>query len=136
MIKEFKVIIAGSRTFYDFQMLCDYCDKILKEKSKTHRIIIIEGGAKGADALGRKYAEQRGYDCETFEADWKDFSEPCVIKENAYGKYNALAGHNRNQKMAELADALIAFNKGTSGTNDMVSRAKKHGLLVREILIN
>lgn len=135
MIKEFKVIIAGSRTFTDYKLLCEYCDKILKEKSKTHQIVIIEGGAKGADALGRDYAKQKGYEIETQKADWNDFSEPCVIKENAYGKYNALAGHNRNEVMAKKADALIAFNKGTSGTKDMISRAKKHGLLVREILI-
>lgn len=44
-------------------------------------------------------------------------------------KYNILAGFNRNEKMAEVADMLIYF-KGGNGTNDMVQRAEKHGLQI------
>jgi len=49
-----------------------------------------------------------------------------VVKENKYGKYNALAGFNRNQQMAEYADVLIAIIKNnSSGTRDMIDRMNK-----------
>lgn len=131
-MSKFKVIIAGSRKFNDYEFLKQKCDFLLKEKSKTHKITIIEGEASGADLLGKKYAKEKGYEIDENPADWQDFSEPCVIKEKNGRKYNALAGHNRNEVMAKKADALIAFNLNTSGTNNMIKLAKKHGLLIRE----
>ena len=59
--------------------------------------------------------------------DWKNIDVPIVVvKENKYGKYNALAGFNRNQQMAEYADVLIAIIKNnSSGTRDMIERMNK-----------
>ena len=132
-MSKFKVIIAGSRKFNDYEFLKQKCDFLLKEKSKTHQIVIIEGEASGADLLGKRYAKEKGYEVDENPAKWQDFSEPCVVKTNKRGeKYNALAGHKRNEVMAKKADALIAFNLNTPGTNNMIKLAKKHGLLIRE----
>lgn len=79
-MKDFKVIIAGSRSFTDYSLLCRKCDHLLSEKVKTSRIIIIQSGARGADSLGKEYAIERGYEVIAFPAKWDDFSEPYVVK--------------------------------------------------------
>lgn len=62
-----KVIIAGSRSFNDYKLLCEKCDAIL---SNQKDIEIVCGMARGADLLGKQYAESRGYPVKEFPADW------------------------------------------------------------------
>ena len=117
---EYRVIIAGGREFDDYKLLCERCDAILVEKAKTHRIIILSGGAAGADTLGESYARERGYLVEVHPADW-----------DRYGKR---AGPIRNGVMASKAQALIAFWDGSSpGTRDIIEQAEGKGLAIRVI---
>lgn len=103
-----KVIIAGSREFNDYDLLVKICDIILKNKNEE--IIIMSGGAKGADTLGEKYAKERNYKIIKILPEW-----------NKYGKQ---AGILRNIKMAHEADYLIAFWDGKSkGTKHMIEYA-------------
>lgn len=114
--KMFRVIIAGGRDFNDYEMLCDYCDKVLA--NITDEIVIISGAARGADHLGMYYANDRGYKIQYFFPEWD--------------KYGKSAGYRRNVQMAENADALIAFWDGKSrGTNHMINIANERGLKVR-----
>ena len=132
--KDFKLIIAGGRKFNDFKTLCKVVDNLLAEKIKQgYTIIIVSGGAKGADNLGGKYASLRGFQLEVMNADWKDITTPPVsIAENSYGKYNRLAGMVRNHAMGDYADALVVFWDGLStGTADMQGYMKKIGKPVR-----
>lgn len=87
-----KVIVAGSRNFYNYELLKSECDRILKEVSD---IEIVSGTAKGADSLGERYALERGYELTKFPAEWKE--------------YGNMAGPLRNREMAEYADMLICF---------------------------
>lgn len=117
-MEEFRVIIAGGRRFENYNLLATKCDGILSQKRMTHTIVIISGTARGADTLGEQYARERGYTVERFPADW-----------NTLGKR---AGYVRNCQMADNADALIAFWDGNSkGTKDMITEAKRKGLVVR-----
>lgn len=110
-----KVIIAGGRDFEDYNKLCQVCDYML---SKQSDIEIVSGTANGADTLGEKYAKEKGYPIAKFPADW-----------NKYGKS---AGYKRNAKMAEYADALIAFWNGKSkGTKHMIDLANKAKLKIK-----
>ena len=112
---EVKVIIAGSRGFQDYELLRDSCDHKLSEVSKTHSVVIISGGARGADTLAKDYAEDRNYALVVMEADWE-----------THGKS---AGYKRNQEMANNATHLIAFWDGQSrGTKHMIDIAKKADL--------
>lgn len=114
----FRVIIAGSRDFNDYEVLQTVCDNLLAKKKQTHNIVIISGTAKGADSLGEQYARERGYAVKRFPADWQQ-----------YGK---AAGPIRNRQMTDIADALIVFWDGYSkGTQDMIMEAKKKGMAVR-----
>lgn len=83
--------------------------------------ILITGGASGADSLACEHAKSRSWPhVVTFLAEWEQ-----------YGKR---AGPLRNQRMLDLGvpELVIAF-PGGAGTADMVARAKKAGIPVREI---
>ncbi len=113
-LQEFKVIICGSRTFSDYEALKAFCDRVLVNKAKTHKVVIVSGTARGADTLGERYAKEKGYACLRFPADW-----------NRYGRS---AGMRRNEQMLQEADAAIAFSKnGSSGTENMIQITKAAG---------
>ena len=114
----FRVIVAGSREFKDYQLLEKTLDDFLQDQKKPTRILC--GMAHGADELGLLYAHRHNYELEKHPAKW-----------NIHGKR---AGFIRNEEMANNADALIAFWDGEShGTKDMIKRAKKHGLDIKVI---
>jgi hypothetical protein len=112
-----RVIIAGGRDFNDYDLLKIKCDRILQNQDE---VIIISGGAKGADSLGERYAKDKGYTIDLFPAKWDE-----------YGKK---VGPIRNEEMANNADSLIAFWDGNSkGTKHMIDTATNKGLSVRVI---
>jgi len=115
----FKVIVAGSRNFNNYDLVKEKLDRILKQKC-DEEICIISGRAKGADSLGEQYAIEHKLYLLLFPADWD--------------KYGNKAGYIRNVEMAERADALVAFWDGTSkGTKHMIDIANTKGLKVRVI---
>lgn len=119
-MENFRVIIAGSRNFNNYELLKKECDAFLSDKKKKYNIIIISGGARGADFSGEKYAQDEGFSLEKFPANW-----------NKFGKS---AGFRRNEQMAEVADALIAFWDGKShGTKHMIEIMENKKLLVKVI---
>lgn len=79
---------------------------------------IVSGGAIGADRLGMRFAREFDYRLTIFYPGWE--------------KYNKAAGFIRNKKMANYADALIAFWDGKSrGTFNMIEEAGKLGLVIK-----
>jgi len=133
----FKVIIAGSRGFNNYDLLKSKCDQYFQNLNKAE-IEIVCGGATGADNLGLEYAKEKNIKFSEHPANWNDLSEPCVIKYTSKGnKYNALAGFKRNEDMAKYSDALILFWDGKSpGSKDMLSLAKKYNLKYKVVLYN
>ena len=119
----FNVIICGSRNYSNYEKLRDSCDYYLSGKIKSgEEVVIISGGARGADSLGERYAQERGLQCRVFPADWE--------------KYGKRAGYLRNEKMAEIANACIAFPHAYSenkGTEHMIRIARQRNLLVRVV---
>ena len=118
--KDFKVIVAGSRTFNDSKMAFEKLDKLLKEKLNTHRVVIVSGAARGADTLGEEWAAKNYIRLAQFPAKWDE-----------HGKS---AGYKRNMEMAKYADALVAFwDKKSRGTKHMIDIMKELGKPVRII---
>lgn len=115
----FRVIIAGSRTFNDYELLKRKMDELLANV-KWMKIVVVSGAARGADQLGEQYAKERGYGIDSHPANW-----------DLYGKS---AGYIRNAEMAANADALVAFWDGKSrGTKHMIDLAEKRRIHVRVI---
>ena len=116
LISKYRVIIAGCRDFAAYELLKERCDYYLQNQ-KPEDIVIVSGHASGADALGERYAQERGFQLETYPADRK-----------AHGR---AAGPIRNARMASAANALIAFWDGKSRvTKNMIEIAKNHNLKV------
>lgn len=123
-----RVIIAGDRNIDENDL---YLIEKAVEESGFKITQVFSGKAKGGDKLGEAWAKRNKVKIREFPADWKDITAPgAVIKEGQYGPYNAKAGFDRNQEMADYAEALIALqpNGDSSGTQDMIDRAKKKGI--------
>lgn len=135
-MRKYKVIVAGSRGFKDYEYLEQ---KLLHVFSRWFYmdVTIISGMADGADSLGLRFAKEYMVDYKEMPADWSDMTEPCVRKTRANGdEYNALAGHKRNQSMADIATHLVLFWDGKStGSADMLKRAQKKGLIIKQYII-
>ena len=133
-----KLIIAGSRTFNDYEYLRemaigvinDYIDETEAFSGKRigedgegpidKFITIISGTARGADQLGEKFAIEEGLGLEQYPAKW-----------DIYGKS---AGFRRNEQMAKIGTHLLAFWDGKSrGTKHMIDLAQYHGLKINVV---
>ena len=97
-----KVIIAGARTFTDYQCLCQVL------APDRHRITqILTGSVRGANALGKRWAWSKQVPWKGFKADWKRFGKA--------------AGVRRNHQMAQAGDVLVVFGHTTSpGTAHLI----------------
>src|SRR2546428_13725791 len=104
-----KLIIAGSRTFTDYQLLCQ---TLAPEK---HRITqVITGGARGADRLGIRWAVSHSVRLKGFPADWQRFGKTAAVR--------------RKTHEAHAGDMLPAFWDGrSSGTRHMISCIQQLG---------
>lgn len=107
-----RVIVAGSRGITDYARVCQ---AVVQSGFRIGRI--VSGMAKGVDMLAVRYAEEHGYPCDRYPADWK--------------RWGRSAGYRRNVLMAENADAMIAIWDGKSpGTRHMIETARARGLRV------
>lgn len=111
-----KLIIAGSRTFTDYQYLKKHLDLFLSQVDED--IEIVSGACRGVDKLGELYAREYGYPVKLFTPDWK--------------KHKLVAGPKRNIQMAEYATHCVCFWDGESkGTLHMINTAKRYDLKLR-----
>jgi hypothetical protein len=114
-----KVIVAGGRDFDDYNLLNKTLVNWFRNLSPKD-VVIISGGANGADKLGEQFAEDQGCRLVVFNADWD--------------LYGDSAGYIRNAEMAKHADACICFWDGESkGTRHMINIAKKEGLALKVV---
>lgn len=126
-----KVIVAGSRTFHQYETVRDTLSSMF-----TEPITIVSGGAAGPDTMGAQWAAEVGYPVEKHPADWMNLEVPgCKIRYNAHGSYNANAGMDRNKRMLESVQRnpdggmLVAFWNGHSkGTKNMIEIARAAGV--------
>jgi len=116
--EKFRVIVAGSKDFNDYDFLKEKLDHLLAKKLEDFEINIVSGTAVGADKLGERYANENGFDIHRYPADW-----------NKFGKS---AGYLRNVQMAENADACVVFRVNNSkGSTHMINIANEKNILVR-----
>lgn len=113
-----RVIVAGSRSFKDADLLTERLDYFLSRIEGP--VEIVSGGARGADVMGETYAVSRRLKIHRMPAEW-----------DLYGKQ---AGFIRNRKMSWFSSHLVAFWDGMSpGTDDMLRVAAEDKLAVRAV---
>lgn len=116
-----RVLVCGSRT-----MLWTYANLMLVAEalSAAAPTLIIEGGATGADAIGKACGKAVGIPV---------LSRPISALERKVLK--KAAGRARNQRMlADKPDLVLAFHPTTGctpGTLDMITRARAAGVPVK-----
>lgn len=126
-----KTIIAGARTFKDYEVMDEYVNQFHDTYGITQ---VVSGTARGADILGEKWAANNRIPVKRMEAFWNDVEgkDERYVKENKFGKlYYTKAGIERNERMAEYADGCIVFlhyESENRGSNNMISTALNHDL--------
>ena len=117
--KNFRVVVAGSRNFNDYNLLSSELDKFLAGKKN---VTIISGTARGADRMGEQYAAEHGYKIDQFPAEWS--------------KYHQGAGPIRNLEMVKTADAVVAFwDNQSTGTKNIIDCAKQEDIPYKVISV-
>jgi hypothetical protein len=116
---KMRIIIAGSRTFDDIDLLFQTMDELV-HKQKLKQVVILSGHANGADIFGEEWAWKRGHSYEVYRPNWD--------------KFGNAAGPIRNTEMVSKADAIVAFWDGESrGTADVLRKARKAKLKVKVV---
>ena len=105
------VLVFGSRTFDDYERMCEVLDELYPDPSK---IVVIEGEAPGADRMSKRWANERGAEVLPMAADWS--------------RHGGGAGFLRNSMMVEHCTEGVGFWDGVSrGTKDTIDKLKKAG---------
>ena len=116
--KNYRLVVAGSRNFNDYGLLCTTLDEVVGELKSEYNITIVSGTANGADRLGEKYAEKHGLKIERHPANW--------------GRYGRGAGPIRNAEMVKESDGVIVFWNGeSSGAKNIIDCAKAENHLIK-----
>jgi len=119
MVKPLRVAVVGSRTFKLKGLLVYYLDNYFW--SVRYKIIIVSGGAKGADSFAEEWADERKVKTKIYKAKWQ--------------KYGKRAGFVRNEKIVKNCDVVVAFWDGESkGTKHTIDLARKIGLKVYVVM--
>ena len=109
-----KLAIVGSRTFDDYDRMVSVINSQIDLASVS---AIVSGGARGADSLAWRLAQDIGILLERHDPDWQT--------------HGRAAGHIRNTAIVDAADAVIAFWDGESrGTQDSIKKSRAQNKLV------
>jgi hypothetical protein len=119
--KQHRLLITGSRDWRDEQAV----EAVLADARWAHGLdlLVIHGGAPGADSIVGKVCDKLGIDQVVFPANWK--GRRTVTEE----KVAYWAGPWRNQMMIDLglpheAAAFHPMISRSKGTRDMVERLR------------
>ena len=116
MSNGLRLIVCGGRSYDNFDLLCSVLDSIHARRGIT---MVIEGGAKGADAHAATWADNKGIPRVTCHANWRH--------------HNSGAGPKRNKVMLMLnPNGVVAFPGGT-GTANMTRQAEEAGIKVMSV---
>lgn len=118
-----RVLIAGCRTFNNYSLAKSFIDVCISRIRISNDIIIVSGGANGADKLAEIYAAENNLKFECYLPDWE--------------KYGKSAGPKRNLEMVKKSDYVICFWDGNSkGTKSTISYSKKYNKPIKIKFIN
>lgn len=126
-MKRRVILICGGREFADYDAVLDQLDTVRCGLEPDESLLVIHGGARGADRLAHQAATERCVNVQVFPADWDGVGRA--------------AGFRRNEEMAHFlvhersmgARVKVFAFPGGNGTAHMVSTARRLKLSVREV---
>lgn len=108
-----RILVCGSRSWTDYARLKSILAQHGGESAgDMPDVVVIDGGARGADAMAYKAAIELRYGSERYFADWT--------------RYGKSAGLRRNERMLKEGhpDLVLAFwDYKSSGTRHMIKLA-------------
>lgn len=116
----FACLVVGSRDFSDYEFMKRKLDKVLARQTN---VMIVSGGARGADSLAERYAREKNYPLRVFPARWDELGKS--------------AGYIRNREMHEFIShspkrGCCAFWDGQSrGTAHNFKLCKEYNTPIR-----
>jgi len=119
---ELRILVTGSRHWTDrYAIRRALLRAVALCADPPSRVVVVHGGARGADAGAGQVARGYGWTVEPHPADWD--------------KYGRSAGHRRNAEMVALgADVCLAFPLGDSqGTRGCMKLCERAGIPVRDL---
>ena len=93
--QEFRLAIVGSREYEDLYKVDDLIERL------PGRVVVISGGARGVDSRAVEAAKRLG-------KPWQEWTPQYDV----YGRHRAPL--KRNEQIARLCHAMIAFHDGES----------------------
>lgn len=122
---EYKVILAASRSFNNYDLFKEKIKYYLSDKIKYNSLVVI-GASNQSNLLIAKLSEDIMFVKEPFETEW-----------DKYGQDKRKAIDEANDKMTSLADALIVFWDGKSaGIKNLIDHAKQKGIKIAVVEYN
>lgn len=113
----YKVLICGDRYWSKSSSIRREIERLIKVAGRADKLLVIHGGARGADSIAGQEAQELGVHTAQVDALWDS--------------YHRGAGPKRNAVMLTLdPDEVVAFHpdiESSKGTKDMMSRAKRKG---------
>lgn len=117
-MEEFKILVTGGRNFHNTIMVVNTLNKVV-EDNPGREIVLIHGGAYGADKAASGWAKSKGVRQVECKADWK-----------GHGKF---AGPIRNTMMVKMSPDICVVFPGGRGTNDCARKAKEAGIPIVDL---
>lgn len=102
----FFLLVAGGRDFDDYGLMCRKLDAFLANKPD---VVIISGGARGADKLARAYAMRRNFLFMEFPAKWDELGKKAGFVRNE--EMHQYLGKQKNRGIVLFWDGK---SKGTA----------------------
>ena len=128
--------IVGSRKWTNKNKVGEVVDLCI-EKYDRENILIVSGGAKGADTHGREVAIEKNLLFREYNPAHTAWNQYSGKPKDWYGKdYHVGHFFERNTFIAEESDLLLAFiptNHQSNGTQDTIKKARKLNKEVRII---
>ncbi len=113
---EKKVAVICSRDFADYELFCRTVDLYLSDYSSECKFTFLSARGLSAALLTERYARER-----------RSEHEAILPNETESGK---LSFYMKNKKLVEVADLLIAFVSEGKEEKELISIARKRGILV------
>lgn len=118
-------LIAGGRDFKDREWVTAQLRTSMEVARRAGRtLVVVTGGARGADQLAEQAARTLGLEVRTFHADWDRYGRSAGYRRN-----ELMAGFLLNRQAAGATCDVVLF-PGGRGTDHMRNISKRRGLKV------
>jgi hypothetical protein len=118
-------LVCGGREFRDRRHMEEYIGMAIRHSVRRgQELVVVHGGARGADRLAGTVATENAVKTVVFEADWDRLGKSAGFKRNV-----EMAGYLSEMARAGARVQVVAF-PGGNGTDHMRETARSMGIPV------